>query len=117
MAAAGNTTSSGPKKIKFECPSWQAGQSCQRYMKVHWSLRFGAATIGASVPLVTAAKKLIENRPHPELEPVVWGIVFLLLLCSVVGIAWALHHEKDMPMTFITGLGLPALFLTLLTLV
>jgi hypothetical protein len=103
-----------PEAADSDCPYLRKGEACQRYIKVHWSLRFLAAAVGAAVPLVAAAKKVLQNPPHPEFEPVVWAIAFLLVFCSFVGIAWTLHHEKDMPTSFIAGVGLPALFFTLL---
>jgi hypothetical protein len=98
----------------FRCPSWQDGQACKRYIKVHWGLRLLAAIAGAAIPLVITGKRVLETPPQPVLQPVTWVIWGLLFFFAAVGVAWALHHEKDMPMSFVTGLGVPALFFALL---
>jgi hypothetical protein len=105
-----------PVKNEFHCPTWQHGQACKRYMKVHWGLRLGAAIAGSLIPLMLAYKRMLETKSEPALVPFITGIYILLLFFAVVGVAWALHHEKDMPMSFVTGLGVPALFFALLNL-
>jgi hypothetical protein len=104
------------EKNEFRCPTWQPGQACKRYMKVHWSLRLVAAAAGAIIPLALTIKKVLDNHPDPVLLPFIKGIWILLFFFAVVGVIWALHHEKDMPMSFVTGLGVPALFFALLNL-
>jgi hypothetical protein len=108
--------SATPVKNDFQCPLWQQGQACKRYMKVHWGLRLVAAAAGALIPLMLAVKRILDTKPDPVLVPFITGIFASLFFFAVVGVIWALHHEKDMPMSFVTGLGVPALFFALLNL-
>ncbi len=85
-------------------------------MKVHWSLRLVAAVAGALIPFMLTVKKLLDSKPDPVLVLFVTAIFGLFLFFAIVGVIWALHHEKDMPMSFVTGLGVPALFFALLNL-
>ena len=60
-----------PVKSEFQCPTWQQGQACKRYMKVHWALRLIAAIAGALIPLIlTLAGRSIGEKNIAHMFPI-----------------------------------------------
>jgi hypothetical protein len=104
----------------FHCPNWTDGQACQPYFHVHWCKRLiaTAAGIGATLggPAVTCIKAVSQTPPAAAIAPAVWGWGCLLFLGALASIVITMNNEHDMWGCFISGIGIPALMVALISL-
>jgi hypothetical protein len=104
---------------KFSCPHWVQGQSCKPYFHVHWSKRLVAAAVGISAtlaaPVVNCITAVSHSPPAAPIAVVVWAWGILLAIGVVASIVITLHNEHDVWGCFISGVGIPALMVALIS--
>src|SRR5438128_3559434 len=105
---------------KFKCDRWRSGQECKPYYTSPWPLRALVTAFGVFIALVTPGMHFYNtiNQTAPA-APLQVGIIIwasVLVGAGVAGFFLSMHHEKDVWWCFLSGLGLPSLFVALINL-
>ena len=104
----------------FHCPNWVEGQACRPFFHVHWSKRLVATVVGIGAtlggPIVNCVNAASQTPPSAAVAPVVWGWGCLLLIGAIASVVITMTNEHDVWGCFISGIGIPALIVALISL-
>ena len=104
----------------FHCPHWIDGQACKPYFHVHSGKRLIAAAIGISAtlagPTVNCIAAVSHSPPVGGVAVAVWAWGALLGIAALASLVITLHNEHDIWGCFISGVGIPALVVALISL-
>lgn len=96
-----------------------SGQACKPYFHVHWSKRLIATVIGICAtlggPVVTCLNAVSHTPPAAPIALVVWGWGCLLVIGAIASIVITMNNEHDVWGCFISGIGIPALIVALIS--
>lgn len=100
----------------FVCGTWQQGQACRRYMRVHWAVRTLGALAGSTIavlPLASNAFYALAQGLPGAIAVWTYAVAFLWGMALLTGFVVALHQEHDFFGCLVTGFGIPGLLYAL----